>query len=246
MQPKIFLAFAVCICFAALFCNTVDSAGFCSCCEQNEGWPIFEVNLTSGQFYIAPESGIQWKVQPPLITYKPRYTCNLEGVLKIAFPVSINRMQNRFLRIDLFLDSKATGWNFHIGDSKTNSGFGGDDGTTSNDAEVHNVDDDWFVYSNGLPGNSDYTVSGLLVDRLNGVITNRVTITIGDEYVEFDNNRGVRRRYRSEYLFTLSGQKPTVGELDYDIFLAMNRVIMHYTSRTGIGLCGAVIRALEC
>ena len=250
-MSKIFSPLAAYICYAVLFCSStsnmcVESAGFCSCCEKTQGWPVFEVNLTSGEFYIAPESGIYWKVQPPLIRYPSRYTCNLQGVLKITFPFSINQMQRRFLRIDFFLDSQATGWNYHIGDSKTNSGFGGDAGTTSNDAEVHNLNKDWFVYSNELPGYQDYTTSGFLVDRVNNVVTNRVTIIIGDEYVEFDNNRGIRRRYRSEYLFTLSGQKPTVGVVDYDIFVAMNRVIKPYVSRTGIGLCGVEIRALDC
>ena len=79
-------------------------------------------------------------------------------------------------------------------------------------------------------------------------MTNHVTVTIGDEYLMFDNNRGVQRTYHSEYLFTLSGQSTTYGAMDYIIYFSMNRVVypFGYASRTGTGLCRAVIKALDC
>ena len=75
-----------------------------------------------------------------------------------------------------------------------------------------------------------------------------VTVTVGDELLEFDNHRGAHYRYQSPYLFTLNGQKPTYGSVNYDIFFSMNRVVYPYssTSRTGVGLCKAVIKAVNC
>ena len=257
---------------AALLCiGTVHKATCCSSCCCGEGWPIFDANLTSGKYFIAPESGLSWEkslhnLQPvplgqpvelveggpvlnelPVINQQSSSDCNLQGVLKIEFPRACNRMQKRRLQFDLYFDSTHSGWNFNIGDS-TNNGYGGDAGHTSNAAEVHNINEGFRVYTNTLPGYTDYSTSGLLVEKFADALTNHITVTIGDECVMFDNNRGVQKSYRSEYLFTLSGQQTTYGAVDYTIYFAMNRVIYPFSStgRTGTGLCRAVIRALDC
>ena len=137
-------------------------------------------------------------------------------------------------------------WNFDISDS-TNDGFGGDAGDSSNSAEVHNYRDNFMVSSNVLPGYTEYSNQKnllLLVDLQRDVLTNNITITVGDEYVHFDNHRGIQRSYSSPYLFTLNGQATTKGTPDYvyDIYFSMNRVVYPHlqTSRTGIGLCKAL------
>ena len=158
-------------------------------------------------------------------------------------------MQKRKLQFDLYFSNSRRGWNFDISDS-TNNGYGGDAGHTSNAAEVHNVNENVLIYTNTLPGYTDYTTNGLQVETIGSAMTNHVTITIGDEYLMFDNNRGVQRTYRSEYLFTLSGQPTTYGAVDYIIYFSMNRVVYPFnsgvSSRTGTGLCRAVVKALDC
>ncbi|SMN02710.1 hypothetical protein SPONN_1690 [uncultured Candidatus Thioglobus sp.] len=111
-----------------------------SCC--GEGWAIFDANLTSGQHFIAPESGMSWS--KVLTDPNSQSTCDMQGVLKIIFPQACNRMQNRRLQFDLYFASTRSGWNFDISDS-TNNGYGGDAGHTSNAAEVHNIDEGFFV-----------------------------------------------------------------------------------------------------
>ena len=89
----------------------------------------------------------------------------------------------------------------------------------------------------------------LLVDQQADVMTNNVTITVGDEFFHFNNHRGIQRSYSSPYLFTLNGQTTTYGSSNYDIYFSMNRVVYPWqstTSHTGIGLCKAVIRAVDC
>lgn len=215
-----------------------------SCC-CGEGWPIFDVNLTTGAHFIAPGSGMSWA--RTLYDTNSALGCDRRGVLRIKFPQACNRMQKRRLQFDLYFNSTRSGWNFDISDS-TNNGYGGDAGHTSNAAEVHNIGGNFYVYSNILPGYTDYTTNGLLVESTANVLTNHITITIGDEYVMFDNNRGVQKMYRSEYLFTLSGQATTYGSVDYTIYFSMNRVVYPFrsSSRTGTGLCRAVIKALHC
>ena len=237
-SPSLVAATVVLLCY-------MHVAVCCSSCCCGGGWPIFDANLTSGQYFIAPESGMSWSRSP--IDRNSRTSCDMQGVLRIVFPRACNHMQKRRLQFDLYFASTRSGWNFDIGDS-TNNGYGGDAGHTSNAAEVHNINERFYVYTNTLNGYTDYSTSGLLVESTNNALTNHVTVTVGDEYVMFDNNRGLQKTYRSEYLFTLSGQATQYGPVDYVIYFSMNRVIypFSYTSRTGTGLCRAVIKALDC
>lgn len=229
------------IAISAILLNIHQVSG--TCC--GEGWPIVDVNLTSGATINAPGSGITWaKV---LFDPNAQRGCDMQGVLKIIFPQACNHAQKRRLQFDLYFSNSRSGWNFDISDS-TNNGYGGDAGHTSNAAEVHNINENFYLYSNTLPGYTDYTKTGLQVDYITAAMSNHVTVTIGDEYVMFDNNRGVQKTYRSEYLFTLSGQQTTYGAVDYIIYFSMNRVVypFNFASRTGTGLCRAVVRALDC
>lgn len=139
---------------------------------------------------------------------------------------------------------KHAGITFDIGDSPTVNGYGGDAGTTSNAAEVHSFNNILYLYTGNLPGYLSYAIDArLLVESVPDVISNFVTITIGDELVELDNHRGVQRRYESPHLFTLNGQATTYGPINYDIHFGMNRVI-NTSYRYGTGLCKVIIR--EC
>ena len=112
------------------------------CCTDEQGVKIFEANLTSGSSYIksglGSGLGVSWL--KTLGTNEGSQTCNLQGVVKLTFPPSLNGKQNCRLKFDLHLLkdlSKGGPWNFDIADS-TGNGFGGDAGQTSNSAEVHN------------------------------------------------------------------------------------------------------------
>ena len=209
----------------------------CSCC-CGEGKQIFDVDLTTGNHSIAPQSGISWRLQPQRPSNFNSSQCDVQGVLRINFPRAYSQEQRCRLQFDLYLDSAHTGWNFNIGNSILVNGYGG------SSAELHNINDTWFLYTSVLPGHTDYAVDGANVERSSNHISNHVTVTIGDELVVFDNNRGIQKTYRSEYLFTLSGQQPGYG---YDVYFGMNRVVnFHFGPRIGTGLCRAVIKAIEC
>ena len=218
-----------------------------TCAEASYGTTIFEADLTSGSPYISNSWGgsIKWEN-----TLSGSGSCSRQGVVKITFPKPKYGQQKCKLLFDLHLQSdlSRSAWNFDIADS-SNNGWGGDAGHTSNAAEVHNYHDDLLVYSNILPGYENIANKETLrVDLKRDVMRTYVTVTVGDELLEFDNHRGARYRYQSPYLFTLNGQKPTYGSVNYDIFFSMNRVVYPYssTSRTGVGLCKAVIKAVDC
>ena len=163
------------------------------CCNE-QGVKIFEANLTTGSSNITTASSVVISWLNTLGTNPGSETCNLRGVIRITFPSSLNGKQNCILKFDLHLLkdlSQGNGWNFDIADS-TNNGYGGDSGHTSNAAEIHNNRGNFRVYTNTLPGYTDYSKNGLLVDEQTDVMTNDVTITVGDEYVHFNN-------YRAEY-----------------------------------------------
>ena len=223
----------------------IDSARNVSCITPccGEGRLIFDADLTSGNSFIAAGSGLTWT--RPLYDPSSSQSCDQQGVLRINFPLACNNSQSCKLRFDFSFLSDHTGINFNIGDS-SNNGYGGDNGHSSNSAEVHNVNQRFYVYSNNLPGYASNTLDGhLQVDNVPSVVHEHFTVTIGDEFVMFDNNNGVQRSYRSRYLFTLNGQPTTYGSVDYLISLSMNRVIST-SSRSGTGLCRASIRALNC
>lgn len=224
---------------------TSDQCANCSACCGQSGEVIFEADLTTGASFTAAGSGISLSSQ-----FVGSGMCAKQGVATITFPQPLSgQPQRRLLRFDLFFNvsliNKSSSFNFDIGDSLTD-GWGGDGGQTSNAAEVHSLRTNWLVYSNTLPGYLGYiTTAPLNVDNVPNAITEHVTVTIGDEYVEFDNHAGFQRCYRSRYLFTLSGQTPTYGSVNYDIFFSMNRVVST-ASRSGVGLCRAIIKAVDC
>lgn len=222
--------------------NQKNSA--CSSCCHESGRQLFEVDLSSGQSNITPESGISWS--KVITDPNSQIDCDMQGVLKIIFPAADNHKQTRKLQFDLYFSSNRSGFLFDIGDSTVN-GYGGDAGHSSNAAEVHSINEGLYVYSNILPGYTSYVTNHLLVESTANALSDHVTVIIGDEYVKFDNNRGLQKTYQSQYLFTLRGQPTLYGPVDYVIYFSMNRVIypFSFASRTGSGLCRAVIKALD-
>ena len=220
----------------------------CSSSSSSQGNIIFSADLTNGSYYIANGWQISWLKSLGPETGK----CNLQGVVKITFPPSNNGQQNCKLKFDLhILESDLNndkGWVFDIADS-TNDGFGGDAGHSSNCAEVHNQRQRFLVYSNTLAGYQQYTnAQSLKVADTHNAMSPFVTVTVGDEFVEFDNHLDPIQQYQSPYLFTLNGQATNKGSVNRDIFFSMNRVVYPHasTSRTGVGLCKAVIKAIDC
>ena len=81
-----------------LLCSGLGTCSSSCCC--GEGWPIFDADLTSGQHFIAPESGLSWA--KTLSDPNSQTTCDRQGVLKIVFPQACNHMQKRRLQFDLY------------------------------------------------------------------------------------------------------------------------------------------------
>ena len=85
-------------------------------------------------------------------------------------------------------------------------------------------------------------------DRRPGYITNHVTITVGDEYITFQNdNVTPALSYCGPHMLAaLREQVPTSGTSDYDIYFGMNCLVNVQSDGTvsGAGLCSIRITAL--
>jgi hypothetical protein len=69
--------------------------------------------------------------------------CSGEGVVKLEFEPHGTR---RIARFDLTFGGVVSGFTFNIGDSPTNNAYGGDDGSTSNSAELHSNDNRFYAW----------------------------------------------------------------------------------------------------
>ena len=170
-----------------------DRLRLLSGCNCENCTRIFEVDLTTGVYEQASQSEttLTWIQQPN----SPAGTCTRQGVMKVTFPQPREGNQPCRLKFDFHLQPNASGFTFDIGDSPTVNGYGGDAGTTSNAAEVHSQATSFNIFTGTIPGYLDYATNGhTLVDAVADVISNFVTVTIGDELVDFDNHRGVQRR----------------------------------------------------
>lgn len=72
--------------------------------------------------------------------------CDWSGLLRVTFTNPDATVIGRFE----FDESNL--WSLNIGDSPTNNGLGADRHQTSNNAEIHTLDDDFYIFSNQLPG----------------------------------------------------------------------------------------------
>ena len=183
---------AICVTFLCTNTAKVFSSSPSSCGQPQQGLLLFEADLTEGTHSIPDPTAVtmtQVLVPPAAGSIE----CDMEGVVKITFPTATNGIQNRKIRVDLYfkpLSVPPSGISFHIGDSVLNSG----DITTpagKYSAEVFGVNNDWKVHTNKLPGRGEYTTGDVLAGSTLSIISDHITVVVGDEFVKFDNHRGV-------------------------------------------------------
>lgn len=164
--------------------------------------------------------------------------CSTKGVLKIKVSDPYDfRYNRRRVLIDLIFTSPS-GWAFNLGDSPTNRGSGGDQGSYSNDAEL--VFNHGFVtaYLNENAGNRRKF-------RLNNLFRTRLTLIAGDRHVVwFPDDSRLSNYFYNENFFALNNQADTEGSVNNDLYLGVNKVIEHGSFRTGSGLCAIGIKYL--
>jgi len=93
-----------------------------------------------------------------------------------------------YKRLDAFVDvCNPTGWWFHLADSPTCNGYGGDGYTTEHDAEAYNLDTDFGMYSTYDTSRGDFRPTYNSQDTTASSGCYRVQWTIYEDRVLFDD-----------------------------------------------------------
>lgn len=166
--------------------------------------------------------------------------CDSQSVVKIDFSGPFKGAE-----LTLHYGKSPRLWTLDISDSPTGDGYGNDDGTTSNMAEVQILNRQMRIYGNNLPGFMDATSDGgLLIRTIDKFATkgSKATITISDERIDWSRGK-IKDYLESKFLFTLNGQEPLYGSVEYDVYFGFNRVVAG-NYRNGSGLCSVSLKLL--
>ena len=146
--------------------------------------------------------------------------------------LKVNMREHRRLKLKLDFDATPSGWSVNLGDSPSNNGYGGDAGQFSNDAEVQLLDEGLSVYGSDLLGEGSHLFKSWAVKIRAG--QSMIWEIADGEFV----CQGVGE-LRHPALFALAGQPDREGQVNYDLFIGLNRVVGG--GRSGSGLAGATL-----
>lgn len=175
-------------------------------------------------------------IQSPVRVSKTQ--CSVQAVVKIDF--SRNYQGAKLL---LHYGRSPKLWTLDISDSPTGDGYGNDDGTTSNMAEVQIHNRQMRIYGNTLPGYMDASSNGgLLIKTIDGFVSknSKAILDISDERLQWSRGN-INDFLESKFLFTLNGQETLYGEIEHNVYIGFNRVVAG-NFRNGSGLCSATIQ----
>ncbi|CAH1786874.1 unnamed protein product [Owenia fusiformis] len=178
-------------------------------------------------------------IAPPTISWSRN--CDSQAVVRIDLSGPF-----KSAKFHLNYGDRPRMWTLDISDSPTGDGHGGDNGTTSNMAEMQIFNKQMRLYGNSLEGYFDATINGgLLIKVVDDFIKRgtKVVIDVSDEKVEWQQN-DTKDFVDSKFLFTLDGQETLYGKTDYNLYAGFNRVVAG-TYRSGSGLCKVAITLHE-
>lgn len=175
-------------------------------------------------------------IQSP--TWASRSQCSAQAVVKIDFS---KKYQGAKLLLHYGRSPRL--WTLDISDSPTGDGYGNDDGTTSNMAEVQIHNRQMRIYGNTLPGYMDASSNGgFLIRTIDGFVNknSKAILDVSDERLQWTRGN-IHDFLESKFLFTLNGQETLYGDVEHDVYIGFNRVVAG-NFRNGSGLCSATIQ----
>jgi hypothetical protein len=127
------------------------------------------------------------------------------------------------------------GWTVNLGDSPTNNGFGGDAGTTTNDAEL------WIVGENLSVAASDHGLANIVATAHLALTDGALKLVARDRSVSWGNPYTFVQAPAAPNNFLFAIPDPDVPSDDRNIYLGLNRVIFGPGTRTGCGARRALV-----
>lgn len=206
-------------------------------CLLNAAAVFAQSECPSGTFYVDLEHGTTMPAAPPgRITLQaiapsvnPYCSYGYSALLRLDLSPPCHEAE---IAVEYY---KPTAWTVHIADSPTSDGYGGDAGTTLNNAELWINQQVLWVASNRMPGGNDNELAqenlNLNYGALKFVVKNQ-SISWGPPY-------NVMETPNTKKLFALPDtNNPAEG---YFVYLGLNRVVGDFPSRSGCGLQRALV-----
>lgn len=205
---------------ALLSCMTVMPAQAVLCPANPSVLGVFYMDLRIG-FSVSVTEGAVNVLEGPVAS--PGCTDgSLMSVIEIEIPDECTQAN-----VLIEYEGDPSGWTAHLGDSMTNNGFGGDDGTTVNNAELQILDHELRVYN---AADNPIDVDGLARHQL-ALEDGALRLTVSNQAVGWGQPRSALETPDLERLFaipdnTADGRK---------VYLGLNRVVSGPGGRTGCG-----------
>lgn len=220
------------------FLNVLLAAlGVSLCIADAGGAPVFHtVELRGAAPRPSPTPFISFEVSPEDSNGDTWF----ETVVKINLRDPSLSNPYDFAEFLVLYNGLPIGLTVNIGDSRTNDGGSGDGATQSNDAEMQIgallTDPADFPTLRAF-GNDDIFPSPPTLVIVPGfaALGRSILLTVGDEFLSWDNGFGAAGLTVSPFLYALNGQADSEGPVNYDIYAAFNRVI-NTNSRIGAGV----------
>jgi hypothetical protein len=192
----------------------------------------------SGTFFIDLTTGQTFPATPPA-----RIT--LVSLGPTANPACASGWNSAVVRLDLAAPcseaeitvefDKPTAWTVHIADSPTNDGYGGDAGTTLNNAEMWINQQIMWVVSNRMPPADD---NNLYQENLN-LNYGAMKFTVKNQWLSWGVPYHVLNMVGTKKLFALPDTN-NPAEASY-LYVGLNRVVADFPTRSGCGAQRAMI-----
>ena len=148
--------------------------------------------------------------------------------------IKVDMRQYRRLRLTAHFTGPSQRWSLDVGDSSTNDGYGGDAGNRFYDAEVEIRDGVLDAYGSDLLGDAPRRMKTWSKAVTQG---DTITLEIANEELSFNGPSGPKYLH-DKALFALAGQSDpdNGGQVDYDVYVGVNRVISGRADRKGSGV----------
>lgn len=179
---------------------------------------------------------------------------NQDGSWETVVEIQLDPTKNcGCARFKVFYGTEASKWTVHVGNSPTNNGHGGDEGTTSDTAEVHVGDHQLAVYTAAQSVRRQ--VEKLLDSTLPPLAGRTLEIEVCDQSLGIEllplGHEPAWPTWRletlhSNLLFSLGpGNGGTAEETGGAIYAGFNRVIHQTTGAASHGRTGSGVRRVE-
>lgn len=163
-----------------------------------------------------------------------------ETVLKVNLRNPAFSDPYQYAEFRVIYDGVPYGLTVNIGDSSTNDGGSGDAATQSNDAELQIgalLTDPPEFPTLRVFGNDNAPPADKVLVTVPGFadVGRDIILTISNQVVSWDNRVDARDYAVSPYLYALDGQPDSEGPVNYDVFVAFNRVVSGPRMGAGVG-----------